>query len=88
MTGYNKEKLEKEAFEFRLKYEQNLNSNGGGLNGMGFMVLLSVFALMGCDKAPSSLKINGSKEKVELVPQKIQNQSLKFKKEFVRVKEG
>lgn len=76
MTGYNKKKLEQEAFDFRLNYEKNLSSNGGGLNGMAFMVFLSVFALIGCDKIPSSLNQNNSKEKIEFSSQKIKNQSL------------
>ncbi len=48
MIENRKRKLEKEEFELRRRYEKNLHSNGSGLNGLGFMIILSVFALMGC----------------------------------------
>lgn len=48
MIENNKQKLEKEAFELRRRYEKNLHSNGSVLNGLIVMAILSVFALMGC----------------------------------------
>ena len=67
MIENNKQKLEKEAFELRRRYEKNLHSNGSGLNGLIVMAILSVFALMGCGersknsgdfKKTQSFKIN------------------------------
>ena len=58
MTGYEKFKLEQEAFALRCKYEKELHSNRSSLFSVGFMTMMAIVALASCEtpKEPSCVK--------------------------------